>query len=112
MENKQKLKLPEGWELYDSEEKEWKGGKYFFNRYVHRESKSGIVYLSTITSEESKVFIIEGYGIGTIDPITFKEIADIAPIQRYEIEREDLAEKVLIDLMNENIYYWRKYSKD
>lgn len=112
MNDKQKkLELPEGWELYDRREKEYEGDKYFYNRYVHRESESGMVYFSTLIKDK-KVFVVEGYGIGTIDPEKFVEISDIAPIQRYEIEREDLAEKVLIDLMNENIYYWRKYSKD
>lgn len=99
---KSDLKLPEDWELYDAEEKEWKGDRYFYNRYVHKDSKSGIVYFSTYR-ESMKVFVVEGYGIGTIDPNTFKEIAAIAPIQRYERNNKEEAERVLIDLMKGNI---------
>lgn len=110
LENKQRLKLPEGWKIFDTKEKEWKGEQYFYNRYVHKESKSGVVYFST-EKEGKKLFIVEGYGIATIDPETFEEIADLAPIQRHELEKEEDAEKALTDLMKKNMDYW-KYRRD
>jgi hypothetical protein len=100
------LKLPRGWELFDREEREWKGERYFWNRYIHRESKSGINYFSTFKDGE-KVFVVEGYGVGTIDPDTFKEISDIAPIQRCECDSQEEAEKALIGLMEENTNRWK-----
>jgi hypothetical protein len=110
LENKQKLKLLDGWELFDTKEKEWKGEQYFHNRYVHKESKSGIVYFST-ENEGKKLFIVEGYGIGTINPKTFKETVDFAPIQRHELENEEDADKALVDLMKKNTDCW-KYRRD
>jgi hypothetical protein len=106
MESKNKLDLPEGWEVFDTKEKEKKGEKYFHNRYIHKESKSGVIYFSTEKGGK-RLFIVEGYGIGTIDPETFKEIAELAPLQRYELEKEEDAEKALIDLMNKNIDFWK-----
>lgn len=101
---KNKQKLPEGWELFEAKEKEWRGEHYFYNRYVHKESKSGIVYFST-EREGKKLFVVEGYGIGTIDPETFEEITDFTPIQRHEKEKEEDAEEALFDLMKENTEY-------
>ena len=91
-----------GWTLFDSKEKEHEGDRYFYNRYIHRESKSGIVYYSTKSRAGKKYFVVEGYGIGTIDPKTFKEITEGAPIQRHEKDTEAEAEKALINLMKEN----------
>lgn len=104
---KEGLELPDGWTPFDAKEKEFEGDRYFYNRYIHRESKSGIVFYST-KSGGKKFFVVEGYGIGTINPRTFKEITDGAPIQRHEKDTEEEAEKALIDLMKENAEYFRK----
>ncbi len=98
---KEGLELPEGWELFDTKEKEFEGDRYFYNRYIHKKSKSGIVFYST-KSGGKKFFVVEGYSIGTINPRTFKEITDSALIQRHEKDTEEEAEKALIELMKEN----------
>lgn len=94
--------LPEGWELFDRKTKKVDGETYFFNRYINKKLKSGIIYLSgTSKKTGEKAYIVEGYGIGTIDPKTFKEIASAAPIARFEESTEEEAEKKLIELMKE-----------
>lgn len=105
---KESMALPDGWTLFDSKEKEVEGDRYFYNRYIHKKSKSGIVYYSTKSRAGKKYFVVEGYGIGTIDPRTFKEITDSAPIQRHEKDTEEQAEKALFELMKENAEYFRK----
>ncbi len=48
---------------------------------------------------------MEEYGAGTIDPETFEQVTESAPI-RYENEDEDYAEKTLIDLMRKITALW------
>ncbi len=103
--NKNELNLPEGWEVFDIKEKKGRGEKHFYKRYVHKESKSGLIYFST-EKEGKRLFVVEEYGIGTIDPETFKQVAGSAPVQRYENEDEDYAEKTLIDLMKKTTALW------
>ncbi len=45
-----KLKLPEGGELFDAEERELGGNRYSWDRYVHKESRSGWFTLQVNTS--------------------------------------------------------------
>ncbi len=110
MANENKLNLPDGWELFDKKEYEERGEKHFHNRYVHKESKSGISYFST-KKDGKKLFVAESYGIGTIDPETFKETAHVEPVIRRERENETEAEKALVELMNKIIDIW-KYRRD
>ena len=84
-------------------EKWHKGRKYFLERWVEPKSKSGIVFFSSIRRDGSKFYVVEGYGIGTIDPKTFKEIAGIAPIQRSEYRSLKGGRKGLAKLMRENL---------
>lgn len=98
--------MPEGWEVFDAKEKKGRGEKHFYNRYIHKESKSGLIFFST-EKDGKKLFVVEEYDIGTIDPETFKQIAESASIQRYETEDEDEAEKTLIDLMKKNTAIWK-----
>lgn len=86
------------WQLLDRKAKEHQGKSFFYERYVQRESKSGIVFYSTLKRVKGKkisIYVIEGYGIGTIDPKTFGEIGKMAPIQRYELRDYATAKKTL-----------------
>lgn len=90
--------------LLKREEKRYKGRKFFFEKWVEQKSKSGIVFYSSMRrSDGRKYYIVEGYGIGTIDPKTFKEIAGIAPIQRSEYRSPQAGRKGLAKLMRENL---------
>lgn len=92
----------EQWELFSRQEKEHEGDTYFFERWVHRPSKSGIIFFSNKAASGRKIFVVEGYGIGTIDPKTFEESADVAPIQRTEWLTEEEGRAALERLKQEN----------
>jgi len=78
------------WELFDRKIKTYQSQQFFHERWVHRESKSGMVFYSDLDKEGKIKYVVEGYGTGTVDPDTFKEITEIAPIQRREfLDLED-----------------------
>jgi hypothetical protein len=90
--------------LLKRREKWHKGKKYFHEQWVEPKSESGIVFYSSMRrSDGSKYYVVEGYGIGTIDPKTFNEIAGIAPIQRSEYTSLKTAKKGLAELKRENL---------
>ena len=97
--------------LFSRKEKMFKGKKFFFERWVERKSKSGIVCYSDVKDSGCRYYVVEGYGVGTINTDTFSEIDDgcIAPIQRSKHRTEPAARRALIRLMNENIKDMRKY---
>lgn len=101
--------LSKEWELFSRREKEYEGKKHFYERWVHRASKSGCVFFSTVDEEGKVIYVVEGYGIGTVDPGEFREIADFAPIQRSVHKDEEKARRALRELMTENLEIWRKY---
>jgi len=91
------------WKLHSREEKEYEGDTYFFERWVDPSSNSGMVFFSGRSKETGrKIFIVEGYGIGTIDPKRFKEIAPMAPIQRTTWSTEEEGRAALERLKQEN----------
>ena len=89
--------------LLKRQEKPFKGKKFFLEKWVEPKSKSGIVFFSTVKPDGSRYYVVEGYGIGTIDPKTFTAIADLAPIQRSEYRSLEAARKGLAKLMRENL---------
>jgi len=97
------------WKLFDRKKKMWEGKEFFFEKWVQPESKSGIIFFSVWDqAKNKKKFIIEGYGIGTIDPKKFKEIAPVAPIQRFEAYDEKKAKKQFLDLVAMNTRMYKK----
>jgi hypothetical protein len=81
------------------------GRKYFFERWVHDASSSGIIFYSTPDEEGKTYYVVEGYGIGTINTKTFseREEAGIAPIQRSRHYDSHEARKRLEALKEENL---------
>lgn len=89
------------WELFSRREKEYKDKEFFFEKWVNPETKSGMVFFSTIVGNRI-TYVVEGYGVGTINPENFDEIADSAPIQRYEFHDLKKARRCLEDLKQFN----------
>jgi len=97
------MKEFKGWKLLNIRIKTVDGYEHFYERWVHVKSKSGIVFYSTICTNPqpnfygyehkkgSVYFVVEGYGIGTIDPKTFKEITNGTCIQHTEYEDREQA---------------------
>lgn len=52
--------LTREWELFSREEKTWKGRDHFHERWIHRESRSGCVFFSTVDEEGRVVYVVEG----------------------------------------------------
>lgn len=90
------------WKLLNRKEKTFKGKQIFYERWVEKSTKSGIVFLSGVKETGESVFIVEGYGIGTINPKNFKPIAKSAPIQRYELTSEQEGREILTQLQEFN----------
>ncbi len=117
-EAKSEFTPPAGWKLLQRKDMDCKmpDGKeqtLFYEKWFHLESQSGIVaYFSfeerkTVCSygyahEAADVYyVVEGYGIGTLDS-DFREIGDVAPIQRSEHVSLDYARQALLVLMEDN----------
>jgi hypothetical protein len=75
------------WKLLDRKEKIIDGFNHFFERWVETDSNSGMVFHSDISNGKI-VFVVEGYGIGTIDHKTFKETVAGTCIDRNEFVDE------------------------
>ena len=114
---------PMGWKLLQRREMDCKmpDGKVetlFYEKWFHPESQSGITAYSTFEANKSVCengflheaaevyYIVEGYGIGTLDS-DFKEIGDIAPIERSEHGAIDDARQALRVLMEDNVELFR-----
>ena len=91
--------------LLERKVRRYKGKKIFFEKWVEPRSKSGIVFYSNVKPKGSIYYVVEGYGIGTIDPKTFSEIPGVgcAPIQRSEYKSLAEAREGLAKLMKSNI---------
>lgn len=89
------------WRLYSRDEEEFKGETYFYEKWVEDETKSGMIFFSGLDEEGSKVYIVESYGIGTIDPKTFEEISDFAPIVYRKCHDEAEGRQFLENLQRE-----------
>lgn len=95
--------MGDAWELHSRKEVEHEGETYFYERWVHPPSKSGIIFFSDRSKDSGrKIYVVEGYGVGTINPKTFKEIASMAPIQRTEWLTEEEGRAALERLKEEN----------
>jgi hypothetical protein len=109
---------PARWKLIQRREMDCKmpDGKeqsLFHEKWFHPESQSGIVTYSSFEARKAVCsygyaheaadvyYVIEGYGIGTLDA-GFREIGDIAPIQRTEHATLDQARQALRALMEDN----------
>lgn len=113
--NDENKRIMNEWELFSRDEKVYKNHKIFYERWIHRESKSGVVFYSTVSPKSNEVYyIVEGYGIGTIHSETFKEIGDIAPLQHMKYHDLEDAKNGLEKLMKKNLAIWRgrKTKKD
>ena len=92
------------WRLKKRVEREYGGKVFFYDQWVEPESKSGIVFMNGIDRKSCKIiYVVEGYGIGTVDPKTFKEIADGAPIEHFETESYEEAKRIL-EMLKEHNY--------
>jgi hypothetical protein len=100
---------PYGWRLFSREERKYQDQEAFRERWVHDESVSGITFLSY--AEAGRVnYVVEGYGIGTVDPATFRETVEQAPIVRSEHEDFAAATEALRQLMVETYLRWQRRS--
>jgi hypothetical protein len=75
------------WKLFDRREKIVDGFNHFYERWVETDSNSGIVFYSDVFNGKI-VFVVEGYGIGTIDHKMFKETVAGTCIDRNEFVDE------------------------
>ena len=92
------------WTLFKRQDKTVDGVKYFYEKWYHAKSNSGIVCFSQIDENTGKrYFKVEGYGIGTLNN-KFKEINGTAPKQKTEHNYEKDARQALNYLMNDNAY--------
>jgi hypothetical protein len=111
---------PEGWKLRKRQEWEFTMPDTskvigFQELWIHPDSKSGIMTYASFEVEDrvcqyghkhlaSEVYyIVEGYGIGTIDPKTLKEIGGFAPIERTEHATLEDARLALRYLMEDDL---------
>lgn len=113
----QRVELSNGevWVLHSRKEKnvivDGMSFTIFHERWVHKPSASGIV-LYSYPKDSGIVYHGEGYGIGTIDPETFKERQGIAPIQPFDATSEAEVRQKLHDLMLENTESWIKHGRE
>jgi len=115
---KSEFEPPKGWKLLQRQEMNCKmpDGReetLFYERWYHPDSQSGIIAYSSFEAHDTvcdngyahkaaEVYcVIEGYGIGTLDS-EFREVGDIAPIQRSEHATLDQARQALHVLMEDN----------
>lgn len=111
---------PDGWKLGERQEREMtmpdaKKVLAFHELWLHPDSKSGIVTFATFEKEDhvcpyghehlaGEIYhVVEGYGIGTIDPRTHKEIGGFAPIEHTEHATLDDARLALRYLMEDHL---------
>ncbi len=87
----------------EREEKEINGKSFFYEKWVEANSNSGIAFYMTQKPDGTVIYVVEGYGIGTIDSDTFEEIADGAPVQRTEYGSFREARKGLTKLIMNNL---------
>ncbi len=114
---------PAGWRLLQRREMvcrmpDGKEQTLFYEKWHHTESQSGIVTYSTFEANKNVCsygysheaaavyFVVEGYGIGTLDS-NFREIGDLAPIERSEHGTHDDARQALRVLMEDNVALFR-----
>ena len=92
------------WKLLQRRTKSKGTVKYFYEKWHHTKTDSGIIIKKELDEKIGKpYFVVEGYGIGTINN-KFKEIDGVAPIQRSEHNYEKDARQALNYLMNDNAY--------
>ena len=103
-------RLVDEWRLFDRRKKMYHGQTFFYERWVHDRSKSGVVFYSTLDKDGRVFYVVEGYGIGTINSKTFTERSQCAPIQRSEHYSLEEATEALQKLKRENLKLWRKRS--
>jgi hypothetical protein len=106
-------KYTDKWKLFAKKEKDYKGYHHFMERWVEPVSKSGIEYFSNVDGNGKLIFVVRGFGIGTINPKSFTERKGLAPIQEYELGNEADGRRVLEMLMefNYRLANGEKYDK-
>lgn len=97
---------PHNWHLLDRKRQTYQGHELFLERWVHDASRSGIRFFSVVEAGQPK-YVVEGYGVGTINPATFEEVTDEAPIQRSEHEDYQEAREALNTLMEDSYLRWK-----
>ena len=103
------MKKERAYHLFSREEKVYKGKKVFFERWIEPKSKSGIIFYSDVKPVEGKYYVVEGYGISTVNPKGFSVApGTTALIQRRTYKHERGAREGLRSLMN----YYLLVSKD
>ncbi len=93
------------WKLLQRRTKSQGTVKYFYEKWHHAKSNSGaVIYSQRDENTGKRYFVVEGYGIGTLNN-KFKEIGGtVAPIQKSEHNYEKDARQALNYLMNDNAY--------
>lgn len=89
------------WKLFDRKEAKIEGKRCFYEKWIEPKGKSGIVFFC-YPEEGRVVYVVEGYGVGTINPKTFRELGGIAPIQTYRFHGFGTARKALTYLKQWN----------
>ncbi len=85
--------------------REWnsKGNLLFFEKWFEPGSKSGIAFYNTLNPDREICYVVEDYGVGTIDPKTFGKRNDGTPIRRMEYKEYTEAREGLGELMKKNL---------
>ena len=92
------------WRLRKRVEREHRGRVFFYEQWVDPESRSGIVFMNGIDRRTGKIiYVFEGYGIGTVDPETFEEIAEGAPVEHFRTYSYEEARRIL-EMLKEHNY--------
>ena len=117
-EAKSEFEPPTGWKLLQRREVDCsmpfgKNETLFHEKWFHPDSQSGIVAYSTFEASRNVCgyeysheaaavyYVVEGYGIGTLDS-DFREIGEIAPVERSEHGALEDARQALRVLMEDN----------
>jgi len=112
------------WKLYDRNTKTVDGHKHFFERWVEPESSSGMLFFSDVSPKDEKNFynyrhpkgtvyyVVEAYGVGTIDTKKFKEKTGGCFIDRTEFEDLEQAKKFLENKQQEILILWGKKEEE
>ena len=85
--------------------REWESKKnwFFLEKWFEPGSKSGIAFYRALNPDGEICYVVEDYGIGTVNLRTFMKKNGKAPIQRMEYKTDNEAREALGKLMKKNL---------
>ena len=89
--------------LLKERERNSKKSWLFSEKWFEPGSKSGIAFYRALNPDGESCYVVEDYGIGTVNAKTFMKKNGKAPIQRMEYKTDDEAREALGNLMKKNL---------